>query len=276
MKPADIGFAAVCARAEGWSGQTGHVFEGFLAYDPKGCFIAEVAGQQAGICVATAYQRHGFIGTLIVAPNFRRAGIGTKLFTHAVRYLLDFGVQTISLDGDTPGIPIYLKAGFRKVCLSLRFNGSIPGVEKPYIQPMSLNDLEAVFALDFELFGDDRSFFLRRKYEHNPELSLVAKQDGTLFGYLLASPGEGVISVGPWAARPEMANPLALLERLALVVPDGPLRIGVLESNHPAVAHLRAMPGLIECEPSWRMVLGDARWPGSSAWLYAIGSPAKG
>jgi len=276
MAPADIDFAAACARVEGWSGQTRHVFEDFRAYDPKGCFIAVVDGKQAGICVATPYQRHGFIGALIVTPELRHVGIGTKLFTHAVRYLLSSGVQTISLDGDTPGIPIYLRAGFRKVCLSLRFNGSIPGVDDPYIQPMILNDLEAVFALDFELFGDDRSFFLHRKYERDPEHSFIAKQDGTLIGYLLASRGEGVISVGPWAARPELEHPLVLLERLALVVPDEPLRIGVLESNQPAVAHLRAMPGLIESEPSWRMVLGEAQWPGSSERLYAIGSPAKG
>jgi GNAT superfamily N-acetyltransferase len=276
MTPADIDFAAACTRAEGWSGQTGHVFEDFLAYDPNGCFIAEVDGYQAGICVATAYRRHGFIGTLIVTPEFRQAGNGTKLFTHAVRYLLDWGVQTVSLDGDAPGIPIYLKFGFRKVCLSLRFNGNIAGVKKPYIQQMTFKDLEKVLALDLEQFGDDRSFFLRRKFERYPELSFIARPGEMLFGYLFASPGEGVISVGPWAMLPKLAPPLALLEHLSEVVPGELLRIGVLESNQSAVALLRATLGLTENEPSWRMVLGDEQWPGSSEWLYAIGSPAKG
>jgi ribosomal protein S18 acetylase RimI-like enzyme len=276
MEPADIEFAAASARAEGWSGQTRLVFDDFLAHDPRGCFIAEVNGRRAGICIATAYQRHGFVGTLIVAPKFRRIGLGTQLFSHAVRYLIDSGMQTISLDGDAPGIPIYLKAGFKKVCLSRRFNGNIAGMRHPSIHPMSLNDLDAVCTLDQRLFGDDRSFFIRRKYERYSKLSLVARQDGMLVGYLLANPGESVISVGPWAACPGLAYPPALLEHLAQVAPDEPMRIGVLESNQSAVAQLLTIPGLMESEPSWRMVLGNKHGPGSSECLYAIGSPAKG
>ena len=276
MISGDVEFAFKCTRAEGWSGQTHLVFEDFLAYDPHGCFIAEVNGRHAGICVATAYQRHGFIGTLIVVPEFRGGGLGTTLFTYAVQYLIDRGMKSISLEGDPSGIPIYQKAGFHHICRSLRFNGKISGKLHPNIQPMSSKDLEAVCSLDFELFGDDRSFFLRRKHERYPEICFVAIEDGKILGYMLANPGEGVLSVGPWAALPVLEHPLALLEHLALAVPDVRLRIGVLESNQPAVTPLSVMPGLFESEPSWRMVRGDDKGPGLSECLYAIGSPAKG
>jgi GNAT superfamily N-acetyltransferase len=276
MKPSDIDFATACTCAEGWAGQTRLVFDDFLAHDPKGCFIAEVKGQRAGICVATAYKQHGFIGMLIVTMDYRGHGLGTALFTHSVGYLSNRGIGSIALDADPLGIPIYEKAGFRKVCRSLRFNGNILGESHPPIQPMLPYDFRAVCTKDEELFGDDRSFFLRRKYERNPERCFVAKEDDALLGYLLADTGDKVISVGPWAVCPELSRPLALLQQLALVIPGKRMRIGVLESNKPVATLLRAMPGLVESEPSWRMVLGKEDIPNRSQWLYAIGSPAKG
>jgi len=67
MTPNDLAFAAGLARAEGWRSETRLSFEDFLAHDPGGCFIAEVDGQPAGMCVATRYRQNGFIGELIVA-----------------------------------------------------------------------------------------------------------------------------------------------------------------------------------------------------------------
>jgi predicted N-acetyltransferase YhbS len=276
MNQGDIEYAVGCTRAEGWSSQTRHAFEDSLAYDPDGCFIAEMNGYRAGMCVATAYQRHGFIGMLIVSPKYRCAGLGTALFSHAVNYLFDRGIKNVSLDADPPGIPIYQKAGFRPMCHSLRFNGTIFGKQHPKVHTISPKDLEQVCALDSELFGDDRSFFLRRTQARFPEMCFVAKKDTSIVGYILAHPGEGVVSVGPWAMLPEVLHPLALLENLALAFPGEQLRIGVLENNPEAIRLLKATQGLVESEPSWRMVLGDANRLGQSEFLYAIGSPAKG
>ena len=276
MEPADLDFAAACIRAEGWLGEARPAIADFLAYDPQGCFIAEVDRQRAGLCVATGYQQHGFIGELIVVPEQRGRGLGTALFTRAVAYLHARGVNSIALDGDAPGIPIYEKAGFRKVCRSLRFYGSVPGAAHAFVRGLSHADLERVCLLDAQLFGDDRSFYLRRRFECCPRLCFAAERDGELLGYLLARPGQGVISIGPWAVCPEPPRPLALLQQLAAVVPDQRLRIGVLESNQPAVALLRATPGLEEGQSSWRMVLGGGDGPGHHQWLYAIGSAAKG
>lgn len=276
MKPADLDFAAACIRAEGWLSESRLAIEDFMAYDPAGCFIAEVDGQRAGLCVATGYLHHGFIGELIVVPEQRGHGIGTALFTYAMEYLQARGVHTIALDGDAPGVPIYEKAGFRKVCRSLRFYGSIPGGKHSYVRKMSHADLEVVCRLDADLFGADRSFFLRRKVSGYPNLCFIAEQTDALLGYLVARPGEGVIAIGPWAVNPRLAHPLALLEQLSLVALGKRLRIGVLESNQPAVLLLRATPGLVEGQASWRMMLGEGSGFGDHQWLYAIGSAAKG
>jgi ribosomal protein S18 acetylase RimI-like enzyme len=276
MEPADLDFAAACIRNEGWRGDTRQSVADFLAYDPKGCLIAEIEGQRAGLCIATGYRHSGFIGELIVVPEQRRHGIGTALFTHAVDYLHSIGVSCIALDADAPGIPIYEKAGFRKMHRSLRFYGNVTGKANPSIRQMSPTDMQQICLLDAQLFGDDRSFFLRRILERCPEFCFIAEQDGELVGYLLARPGQGVLSVGPWALRPEQPHPLALLEQLALVVPFERLRIGVLETNQLAAALLRSTPGLAEGQACWRMLLGEGNSPGEHKWLYAVGSAAKG
>jgi ribosomal protein S18 acetylase RimI-like enzyme len=276
MEPADLDFAAACTHAEGWSAETRPAFEDFLAYHPAGCFIAQASRQPAGLCVATPYLRHGFIGALIVLPEHRGRGLGTALFSRAVEHLQDSNILSIALDGDAAGIPIYEKAGFRKICCSLRFYGRVPGRAHSYIRQMSPSDLEWVCRLDAELFGDERSFFLWRSFERYPNLCFVAGQAGAPLGYLFARQGEGLISVGPWAVLPELTHPLALLEQLAMVEEGERLRIGVLESNQSAVRILRAASGLVEGPASWRMVLGQGNGPGDNQSLYAIGSAARG
>lgn len=68
MEPSDLNFAAARTAAEGWTGETRHVFEGFYAHDPQGCLVAAMGDRRVGICVATSYGPSGFIGELIVIP----------------------------------------------------------------------------------------------------------------------------------------------------------------------------------------------------------------
>jgi hypothetical protein len=45
MLESDLNFAGECTANEGWSSEIRTEFEGFLAFDPKGCFVAETGGQ---------------------------------------------------------------------------------------------------------------------------------------------------------------------------------------------------------------------------------------
>ncbi len=275
MNPIDLDFAAGLVQAEGWRSETRLSLEDFLAHEPNGCFVAESDGHPAGMVIATSYRQNGFIGELIVLPEWRGRGLGRALFAHAVQYLQNEGVTSIYLDGDDPGIPIYEKAGFRKVCLSRRFNGQVAGSDSLRVHPATTINLTMLLRVDRALFGDDRSFFLRRRFERNPELCFVAEEGRQVLGYIMARPGDGVITVGPWGALPGLPAGV-LLERLALAVPGATLRIGALDSNPRAIELLRSLPGLHEDTPCWRMAFGPQETLGGSGWLYAIGSPATG
>ena len=275
MNPGDIEFAAALARAEGWSSESPDAFAAFLESDAAGCFIAEAGGERAGVCVAAAYGRNGFIGELIVSPRLRILGLGRQLFEKALGRLDAAGLENILLDGDLNAVPFYEAQGFRKICRSLRFRGRIAGKKHDHIRRLDPEDLEPLCALDRELFGDDRGFFLRRRAGRFPDLSLVSERGGRLSGWIMARPGDGLLAVGPWAAlAPEDAGPL--LEHLASEHEDEIFRVGVLEANAAAARRLRSWPGFEEGVFSWRMVRGPSGRLGDHPALYAIGSAAKG
>ncbi len=276
MTPRDIEFACQCTASEGWQGETRAVFEAFLRYDVKGCFVGEHGSKPVGICIATRYSENGVIGELVVNRAMRGRGFGTRLFEHSIAYLRACGIENIYLDADLDAVPLYEKIGFRRMCRSRRFVGTIAGRTHREVRHAGPQDVESICAIDRRLFGDDRCFFLTHRLSSFPRLNLVLEIDGHTTAYLMAQPGIGVVSVGPWAVTGTGGRPGFLLERLSLETGGTPLRIGVLETNTKAIRLMRSFGSFDERTPCWRMVLGSSERLGSSSGLYAIGSAAKG
>lgn len=276
MQPDEIDLAASFTRGEGWITETSAEFAGFLRFAPRGCLIAELGSRPIGICVATPYGEVGFIGELIVAPEHRGQGIGTRLLETAVRYLEETGAQSIFLDGVQQAVRLYERAGFRRIVPSLRFYGAVTGSVHDSTRSMTLGDLPEVFIMDRDAFGADRSFFLRRRLALYPELAWVLERNARLAGFILGRRGTDWAAAGPWVVLPGESHPEHLLECLATRVNGLPLMVGVLASSSAAVGLLRSL-GLAESpHPPWRMLLGRDSDVGFSDRLYAIGTAAKG
>ncbi len=280
MSAGDLDFAAACTAGEGWASESRLEFEAFFARDPGGCLVAEREGQRVGIAAATRYGAYGFIGELIVLPEARGQGVGRRLLEAGVAYLRGGGARTVLLDGVVRAVPLYERAGFRKVCRSLRFTGRVPGRPAPRVRPMLPKDLPDVFRLDRQAFGADRSFFLERRLRRFPELSRILVQDGRLAGFLLGRCGQFSGSewtaVGPWVVAPGVERPEELLESLA---PEGgslQLSLGVLETNDRAVSLVRSLDFAERPDSPWRMVLGKPGNLGDTPLAFAVGTAAKG
>ena len=276
MREDDLDFAAERTAEVDWPGETREVFESFLLRDPAGCFIAESDGYRVGVCAATAYERSGFVGELIVRQEERGRGVGPGLMAEAIVYLRDRGVENIYLDGVARAVPFYESLGFRPVCRSLRFLGTVEGRPSHDVRPMRREDLPEICRLDRQAFGDDRGFFLERRLELYPKFAKVLERAGHLEGFILGLQGRGLVAAGPWIIGPESECPLALLAGIALETAGTPLRVGVLETNSRAVAALNSLPGLVPQHASLRMVLGPSDRLGNSPLCWAVGSPAKG
>jgi len=274
---ADLEFAASLTKIEGWHSETQVELQSFFDHDPQGCLIYELDGMTAGICVATSYQNSGFIGELIVARRHRNQGIGYTLMEAAVHYLKSRNIYSIYLDGVQKAIQMYEKLGFAPICRSLRLFGQIPPGTHPEMVKMSAEDLPTIFAFDKQFFGDDRSFFLMKRWQNYPNLAWVWKQNQQIKAYLFGRIGlGGLISVGPWINLSGSSDDLALLSHFQERIGNQPFSIGILE-NRKTLIHALVMAGLQpKSDPPTRMITGDGANLGDNQFCYSIGSPAKG
>lgn len=276
MTAGDLDFAAARTAAEGWRSETRGEFELFLAHDREGCLVAEEEGKPIGIGVATAYGESGFLGELIVLPDRRGRGVGKMLLDEALARLGKRGVRNVLLDGVPGAVRLYERAGFRPVCRSLRFSGSIEGETHDRVRPMTGADWETVAAMDRAAFGEDRSDLLRVRFEREPELAFVLAPKGEILGFVLGRRGEGVVCASPWIVRPGTYCPADLLRALARRAPGVPVGLGVLETNTVAVGELRASGFDEKRAHSIRMVRGPSAALGGDPSCFSIGTAAKG
>ena len=276
MLPADLDFAASLTAAEGWDSETRLEIETLLRYDPHGCFVAEKTNRKIGMCIGTAYQGFGFLGELIVKPEWRQRGLGRELLAHTVRYLQSCGARSVFLDGVPAAVSLYEQAGFVKVCRSWRFSGRVTGQNHPNVRGMKPADLDKVADLDRSAFGANRRFFLQRRLAIYPELCKVLEIDGQISGYIMARHGRSCVSVGPWFIKPGFLHPAAFLESLTLETAGLSLRVGVLDTNIDAQYLLERLGFEKSDQSPWRMGIGEIKIPGKPSRLFAIGSPAKG
>ncbi len=273
----DLEFAASLTKFEGWHSETFLELESFFEHDPLGCFLLERDGIPVGICIATSYQYKGFIGELIVEKQFRNLGIGKTLMKAAIHYLQNKNLSGIFLDGVQKAIPLYEDLGFKAICRSLRFFGQIPAEESPDVLPMSKEDLQEVIHLDKQYFGDDRSFFLQKRWQNYPDLALIWKQNHQIAGYLFGRVGTGGwVTAGPWICLNDLSGDLTLLSHFQAKIGNQPFSIGILENRKSIIPQI-VMAGMQpRPDPPIRMKLGMGNNPGDNHQCYAIGSPAKG
>jgi len=272
----DLDFCASLAQSVGWVSQDKLVFEIFRGKDPNGCFLAEMAGEPVGMIVATQYEKSGYLGTLIVKDACRGEGIGHELLLHAIQYLETRGVESIYLDAAPKAIPLYLRNGFHPISPILRFDGTCTAHPHPKVRPMLPADLGKVFQLDKTAFGEDRSYFLEKRFQHWPKACVVFLKEGKVAGFITGRNFTGGLAVGPWIVTDDVKSPLSMLETLAMSSRENLLHMSVLESNAAAVKLLRDS-GFIERDNTHLcMVYGKPGTLGQSIDCFAVGALSKG
>jgi ribosomal protein S18 acetylase RimI-like enzyme len=269
----DIKFALGQTSREGWD-NTSAFFEVCLKHDPHGCFIAEIDGQRVGMVTTTRFRQTGWIGNLIVPPEYRQKGIGTELMNHAMEHLTRLGIRTLRLEADPPGVKLYRRLGFVDEFESLRFR--LDGHARTGhgdAKRLTEGDLQEVAAFDAECFGDDRGGLLRLFLKQMMAAYLL-RDDGQVRGYAMAAPSLLGVRVGPWVAADrgvahELLRSILADTRHATVV------LGVPCPNVTAVDLLETM-GFCRKRSSIRMRRGRPVCPGDPGRVFAIANGAMG
>jgi len=269
----DIDFALVQTSREGWDTPR-ELFEVALQHDPQGCFIAEIDARRVGMVTTTRFRQTGWIGNLIVPPEHRQTGIGTKLMGRAMGHLERQGIQTLRLEADPPGVKLYRRLGFVDEFGSLRFRlEGYARTDRGDAKRLTERDLQEVAAFDAECFGDDRGGLLRL-FLKQVTAAYLLRDDGRIRGYAMVVPSSRGVCVGPWVAIDrEAAHELlrSILEdtRHATVV------LGVPCPNATAVDLLETT-GFCRDRSSFRMRRGRPVCSGEPSRVYAIANGAMG
>jgi GNAT superfamily N-acetyltransferase len=207
FRKGDRRFALELIAAEGW--ETNPVLWDLLvAGKGRGGYVAEESNHRVGLAFVLRFQRTGWIHDVIVAPPWRRRGLGAELMDRAINDLHAAGIETIHLDATTGGEPLYRKIGFRDDFQALRFGGipqwSLPAADPREVGPVSRKDLVSLLELDSQFFGDDRSDLLVGLWQGYPKLSAALRgRGGKVEGFALARPFAGGHVIGPVVAGPQ-------------------------------------------------------------------------
>ncbi|MFX0168103.1 MAG: GNAT family N-acetyltransferase [Candidatus Hodarchaeota archaeon] len=272
MQFSDFDFIVELFRSLSWT-TTRQDLETLLLYDPCGCFVAELKGEQVGSVTTTKYTHFGWVGMLLVKEALRRRRIGTTLMKTAIRYLFDEGMSTVNLEADPSGVPLYEYLDFQKEYDSLRWYREGPSLPQTTgIRQATLDDIHLLFPLDRRAFGDERSRLLTLLFECS-RFTLVL-EDKPECGMLMARDSPHGTIFGPFIADSIVVADQLLQAGLSLQKSQTVI-VGIPSTHQEAISLLKRYG--FECKAVLsRMFLGKEPTKGDSSLEYGIGTSATG
>jgi len=242
FQPSDIDAGMRFKQFAGWN-QVPEDWMGLLQLDPEGCFVGEIDGSVVGTATGLRFdERLGWIGMVLVDPDFRRRGIATRLMLHAIEYLESSPCRCLKLDATDAGAKVYEKMGFQveyTVERWLRAGRSKNRFEESdaSIRAVEFEDLARIGKWDEPIFGGDRTrlleWYLTRCKAY--WLRRAEAPEGFVFG----RPGSNAFQIGPLAADTiEVAE--ILFRRLLAEVPGDRVIADIVTPNAAATSMLEA------------------------------------
>jgi len=263
----------------GWN-QTASDWNRFLDASPQGCFVAEVDGHVSGTATTISFEnKFAWIGMVLVDPEYRSQGIGTKLLERTIEYLDQQKMPTMKLDATPQGKPLYEKLGFVteygiERWVLKRSPSADARTADPNRAALSTAQLQSILVKDREVFGADRSSLLQSLREESPDFGMGVWDDGKVSGYLFGRRGSFADHLGPWMAENSSAS-RALLDAFLVRSTREAVIVDCLTGN-PASLELLRTAGFSYARTLTRMYRGLNDYPGNPAALCAILGPEFG
>lgn len=230
-----------------------NAYELFLHYDWQPWFLAYqciVNEQLAGFGMLMIFDEFAWFGWILVAPPFRRKGLGTAITQRLIDEATSHGAKGFILTATDMGKPIYEKFGFTVDSNYLAF--SLPHnyrstYKKGTIRRATSNDLEIICNLDLQATGEQRKELIKGRLD-----DCFVYDDQKIEGFYMPSLGNGFIVACHKEAGITLLNYRCTTDKRAIVVP---------EQNKDIVEYLRkkhftegfAIPRMtLGKRPDWR------------------------
>jgi GNAT superfamily N-acetyltransferase len=273
MGQGDIPDGLRLCRAAGWN-QRDEDWRLLLTLNP-GRFVAAVSdgGRVIGTGGAACYGRDlAWVCMILVDPSERGQGLGTRITQAVLERLGD--MARIGLDATPKGQSIYARLGFAETGRLVRMEAegaARAAPAEPTATPLAAGDLEAVLAMDREVFGADRGGVVRWAFAQAP--AWCVRDGDRITGYCFGRAGERYRQIGPVvAASVEQARGLV---EAALTSGAGRVVVDAAAERGDWVSALASL-GFREERPLIRMYHAGARAAGRPERQLAIFGPEFG
>lgn len=203
----------------------------FLKANPNGCFAAVHMGTVVGTAAVIKYPGGiAWISMVLVAPDFRRMGIASKLLEKCIENSSD--CQTVKLDATPDGREVYKKLGFQDEYAIYRLAGTIASDVKQQkstviVKPLDESILGNLTRYDIPVFGADRTELLSSLLKNDSKHSFVCLNP-QISGFCMGRPGTNFYQIGPVVAD-SLQNAVDLITAQAASLAAKPLVIDVPE-----------------------------------------------
>jgi GNAT superfamily N-acetyltransferase len=270
LTESDLPFADSLREIAGWN-QTLADWQRFLALSPRGCLIAESEHRPVATAVTVAYGNDlGWIGMMLVHPDFRRRGIARVLLQHCIEMLQSAHVKSIKLDATPAGREVYLKMGFKDEYTLTRYQTDSINSSQPlhYIRPARSDDFQQMVSLDHAATGAQRENLLRRLIDESSR-AVIYEQNGHITGFGILRRGSLASYLGPIVADPSHAPSIASALANGKTFCDLPDHI-------PAASAWAKANNFAPQRTLTRMYLGQNVQPSAPNTYFAIAAPDLG
>ncbi|MEM4246688.1 MAG: GNAT family N-acetyltransferase [Candidatus Bathyarchaeia archaeon] len=278
MRKSDYPHAVELTSLMRW-GNTERDFEWMSFFEPHGCFVAVDGSRLVGVATTIGYGGLGWIGNVIVSPEYRGMGVGSLLVDHAIEYFKARSTGSVGLYSYPENLRFYKRIGFVEdssfvwlTCPQVR--RGFPRADNPRFRRMERRDLKSVIDLDKDFFGADRSRVLTKIYSEFDELCWVSAYGKEVQGYIMGTRSGYRIDIGPWAHGAEDGlNAITLLNTFLRRLAGTEANIGVQAGNLKARL---IESGFIVKSHVIRMFLNGKKPPTRDDCLLAIESLERG
>ena len=209
--------------------------------------VAELDGKIVGCGIGILHFNVGWLGTIIVLPEFRRQGIGQKITSSLIDYCRSKGCTSYLLSASEMGKPVYQKLGFEINATYVFYKRELiaPTRNIANVREIRQQDFLSIKKLDKEVTGEDRFHFIERFFSTGWIYSSNAS--GSISGYYLPDFGTGLI-----IAR----NADAGLELMKLRLNSGKTS-AIIPGTNTSAREFLISEGFQEYRTIPRMILGN-------------------
>jgi hypothetical protein len=227
----------------------------FLAQDPEGFFVGELAGEPIACISCVRYDdRFGFLGQFIVRPKYMGQGYGLTIGRAGQAHLTG---RCIGLDGVLDKMNTYQRIGYRFSHYHVRFSGTGGGDRPAGLINLTDVPFEQVADYDARCFPARRTTFLREWLRIPGSTAFGCLANGDLSGVGVIRPSSLGFKIGPLFAD-DADTASRLLAGLAAAVPGRPYCLDMPEPGvQSGTADLVRRYGLTEVFRTARMYTTD-------------------